>query len=68
MPEIRPVSDLKNRLPEISKICHAGQPVFITKNGRGDLVVMSQAEYDRQLATLEVYRKLAEAELAKAKV
>ncbi|MDI6871027.1 MAG: type II toxin-antitoxin system prevent-host-death family antitoxin [Bacillota bacterium] len=66
MPEIRPTSDLKNRLPEIAEICREGQPVYITKNGRGDLVIMSQEHYERQLATLEVYRKLVEAEFAKA--
>lgn len=66
MAEIRPVSDLKNKLAEISEICHDGQPVYITKNGRGDLVIMSQEHYERQLATLDVYRKLTDAELTNA--
>ncbi len=63
MPLIRPTSDLRNRFNEISKICHeSGEPVFITKNGRGDMVVMSLATYERQEALLELYQKLAEAE------
>ena len=41
MPQIRPITDLRNTT-EISDICHAKQePVFITKNGYGDLVIMS---------------------------
>lgn len=67
MPEIRPLSDLKHRLPEIAEICHDGQAVYITKNGRGDLVMLSLDEYDRQQALLEVYRKLLEAELEEAR-
>lgn len=63
MPDIRPISDLRNRAGDISRLCHAtAQPVFITKNGREDLVVMSQAAYDQQLARLELYAKLSEAE------
>ena len=46
---IRPISDLRNRANEISKLCHnADQPIFITKNGQGDLVVMSEAHYELQ--------------------
>ena len=63
MATIRPISDLRNRANEISRICHAtAQPVFITKNGREDLVVMSQAAYEQDQARLELYAKLAEAE------
>jgi prevent-host-death family protein len=48
MPVIRPISDLRNRANEISDLCHKeDQPVFITKNGKGDLVVMSQVYYER---------------------
>jgi len=44
MPLIRPISDLRNRAMEISELCHKeGQPVFITRNGKGDMVVMSLA-------------------------
>ncbi len=62
MPQIRPITDLRNT-NEISEICHKqGEPIFITKNGYGDLVVMSIETYERQLALADVYRKLAEAE------
>ena len=62
MPAIRPISDLRNHTDEISELCHKlAQPVFITKNGREDLVVMSQAAYEREQARLELYCKLAEA-------
>ena len=64
---IRPISDLRNRANEISEICHnADQPVFITKNGQGDLVVMSQAHYERLHNLLELYQKLGEAEALSA--
>ncbi len=63
MPTIRPISDLRNNFQQISEICHKdGEPVFITKNGQGDLVVMSLALYEKQQAQLELYQKLAEAE------
>lgn len=62
MPQIRPIKDLRDT-NEISAICHqSGEPVFITKNGYGDLVVMSMETYERQMARAEVYSKLAEAE------
>ena len=68
MPIIRPISDLRNRAQEISEICHSeDQPVFITKNGVGDLVVMSQTHYERLQSLLELYQKLGEAELLDAK-
>jgi prevent-host-death family protein len=63
MPKIRPISDLRNKSHEISRICHeTGEPVYITKNGEGDLVVMSLAAYEREQARLELYRALGEAE------
>ncbi|MEW5866901.1 MAG: type II toxin-antitoxin system prevent-host-death family antitoxin [Bacillota bacterium] len=67
MPVIRPISDLRNNFNQISQICHEeGEPVFITKNGQGDLVVMSLALYEKQQALLELYRKLGEAEAESA--
>lgn len=63
MPNIRPISDFRNKAKEISEICHSsGEPVFITKNGQEDLVVMSYALYEQQQARLELYQKLDEAE------
>ena len=67
MPVIRPISDLRNRALEISELCHAEeQPVFITRNGKGDLVVMSQAHYERLQSLIELYQKLGEAEVLDA--
>ncbi|MHA1490863.1 MAG: type II toxin-antitoxin system Phd/YefM family antitoxin [Promethearchaeota archaeon] len=64
MPIIKPISDLRNNFNEISEICHKnGEPVFITKNGRGDLVVMSITKYEQIEALLELYQKLGVAEL-----
>jgi prevent-host-death family protein len=63
MPLIRPISDLRNRAMEISELCHSeNQPVFITRNGKGDMVVMSQAHYERLQSVIELYQKLGEAE------
>ena len=63
MPLIRPITDLRNT-NEISEMCHKRQePIFITKNGYGDLVVMSMETYEAQLAIVGVYKKLAEAEV-----
>jgi len=63
MPNIRPISDLRNKANEISEWCHRErEPVFITKNGLGDLVVMSIESFERQQALLELYGKLAEVE------
>lgn len=62
MPQIRPITDLRNTT-EISEMCHKrAEPIFITKNGYGDLVVMSIETYEKQIALAEVYIKLAMAE------
>ena len=62
MPKIRPITDLRNT-NEISELCHKNEePIFITKNGYGDLVVMSIETYEKQMALVEIYRKLSEAE------
>lgn len=58
MPQIRPIKDLRNTT-EISELCHKlSEPVFITKNGYGDMVVMSNETYERSLALAEIYKKL----------
>ena len=63
LPTIRPISDLRNNFNLISEIAHQdGEPVFITKNGQSDLVVMSHATYEKQQALIELYQKLAVAE------
>lgn len=62
MPVIRPVSDLRNNFSGISNIVHTNdEPVFLTKNGVGDMVVMSLEYYEKQLARIELYQKLTEA-------
>lgn len=62
MPLIRPITDLRNTI-EISELCHScGEPIFITKNGYGDMVVMSNETYERELAAAEVFRKLLAAQ------
>jgi prevent-host-death family protein len=64
MPNIRPISDLRNNANEISEFCHKTlEPVFITRNGVGDLVVMSMDAYEHQQAQFELYSRLAEAEI-----
>ena len=63
MPLIRPISDLRNHFDEISDLCHnENEPVFITRNGKGDLVVMSLTLYEQQKARFELYQKLDAAE------
>lgn len=65
---IKPVSELRNNFKDISRICHAeGEPVYLTKNGKGDLVVMSMAAFEKRTALLELYNKLSIAELQSRK-
>ena len=64
MPYIRPLSDLRNKFTEISKIVHeTAEPVFLTKNGYGDMVVMSIEAYEQKRFDSEIYQKLKEAEI-----
>ena len=61
MPNIKPVSDLRN-YNEVLVECEAGNPVFLTKNGRGKYVIIDIREYEKQQATLKLISKLVEAE------
>ena len=62
MPIIRPMADLRDT-GKISELCYQkDEPVFITKNGSGHLVVMSIDTYEKQMGLLDVYRKLGAAE------
>lgn len=62
---IRPVSDLRNNFSDISKIVHeTKKPVFLTKNGFGDMVVLSMEAYENLQLDSEIYFKLLEAERA----
>ncbi len=63
MKMIRPVSDLRNNFADISKTVHeTSQPVFLTKNGYGDMVVMSMEAYENMQFESEIYSKLQAAE------
>ena len=56
MPTIRPSADLRNKYNEISDFCHEyTEPVFITKNGKGDLAVMSMETYELLSGKLALY-------------
>ncbi len=62
MPQIRPITDLRNTT-EISELCHARrEPLFITKNGYGDLVVMSIEAYEEMIETVRTDIAISEAE------
>ena len=61
MPVIRSSADLRNGYNEISTFCHQyGEPVFITKNGKGDLAVMSIEAYEQLLGRFEMYSLIQE--------
>lgn len=61
MPNIKPVSDLRN-YNEVLRDIAVGEPVFLTKNGRGRYVIIDIQEYEKTLATMKLMQKLAEAE------
>lgn len=63
MPNILPVSDLRN-YNEVLKNCHIGEPVFLTKNGRGKFVVLDIEDYEKDQAERQLLLKLQEAEEA----
>ena len=61
MPNIRSSADLRNNYNEISTFCHNyAEPVFITKNGKGDLAVMSIETYEALTSRFELYAKIQE--------
>ena len=58
MPQIIPIKDLK-KTSEISEMCHiTNEPVFITKNGYGDMVIMSMEAYEEAMKKLDIYRNI----------
>ena len=60
---IRPVYDLRNNFADVSRVVHeTGRPVFLTKNGFGDMVVLSMEAYEQIRFDSEIYDKLSEAE------
>lgn len=63
MKMIRPVSDLRNNFSEISRIVHeTAKPLFLTKNGYGDMVVLSMEAFENLQLESEIFFKLQEAE------
>lgn len=63
MPSIRPISDLRNSANDISDFCRqTREPVYITRNGTGDMVVLNMEEFERREALIDLYAKLAVAE------
>lgn len=62
MPRIIPIRDLKDTAA-ISQMCNeSNEPIYITKNGYGDMVIMSMKAYEEKMYLLDVYAKLADAE------
>ncbi|WP_294195023.1 type II toxin-antitoxin system Phd/YefM family antitoxin [uncultured Cloacibacillus sp.] len=62
MPQIIPIRDLKDTA-KISQMCsESKEPIYITKNGYGDMVIMSMRTYEERLGMADIYAKLAEAE------
>ena len=70
MPQIIPIKDLKNT-SEISEMCHkSDEPIYITKNGYGDMVIMSIERYERAMRQLSLYQsiEISEKQLENAQV
>lgn len=61
MPNIKPVSDLRN-YTEVLRDIAVGEPVFLTKNGRGRYVIVDMEDYENQRAALKLLSELANAE------
>ena len=70
MPQIIPIKDLKNT-SEISDMCHrADEPIYITKNGYGDMVIMSMEIFEKTMSRRSMYQdiEIAEEQIASGKV
>ena len=62
MPQIIPIKDLKNT-SDISDLCHVSEePIFIAKNGYGDMVIMSMETYEKTIWKTSLYRNLEQSE------
>lgn len=62
MPQIIPIKDLKNTA-EISELCHSvEEPIYITKNGYGDMVLMSMEVFERYMGMARIYREVETSE------
>lgn len=70
MPQIIPIKDLKDTT-KVSEMCHkTSEPIFVTKNGYGDMVFMSMDTYERMISRLRLYQELqiSETQAAEGKV
>lgn len=62
MPQIIPIKDLKNT-SEISEMCHrTNEPIFVTKNGYGDMVIMSMESFEQTMKQIKMYEDIEESE------
>ncbi len=68
MIQIRPVSDLRNKFPEIENIVREGQPVYLTKNGYGTMVVLSLEQYSALTDKFEMKLDEADGQAASSQV
>ncbi|MFH0990658.1 MAG: type II toxin-antitoxin system prevent-host-death family antitoxin [bacterium] len=67
MPIIKSISSMRNRTREIASLCHEqDEPVYLTTNGEGDLVVMSIDHYERLKAQVDLFEKLSVAQAQSA--
>jgi prevent-host-death family protein len=67
MPIIKSISSLRNKTREIASICHKqDEPIYLTTNGEGDLVVMSISHYERLKAQVDLFEKLGVAQAQSA--
>lgn len=58
MPQIIPIKDLKDT-SKVSDLCHeTDEPIFVTKNGYGDMVIMSMEAYEQEMYLSNIYKKL----------
>ncbi len=70
MPQIIPIKDLKNT-SEISEMCHkTNEPIYITKNGYGDMVIMSMEIFENTMSRISMYQdiELSENQIASGEV
>lgn len=70
MPKIIPIKDLKNT-SDISEMCHrSDEPIYVTKNGYGDMVIMSMESYESQMKRIKIYEdiEVSEAQIKEGKI
>lgn len=68
MIQIRPVSDLRNKFPEIENVVNDGHPVYLTKNGYGAMVLLSLEQYSKLTGDIEMRLDEADRQAAESDV